>query len=245
MSARLPPIDPDLLLRAYTVGVFPMADSRDAPSVYWVEPKTRAILPLDGFHLSRSLRKRLLSGRFETTANRDFAAVVAQCAAAAPDREDTWINRQIEAAVAILHARGFAHSIETWVDGQLAGGLYGLAIGCAFFGESMFNRATDASKVALAHLVARLRVGGFTLLDCQFQTPHLESLGAIEIPRARYMALLEAAVASGVSSAGASVTGDFRALDRDPAVDPVSPDSVTVSGPTSAWRIAQALVQTS
>lgn len=245
MSARLPPLDPDLLLRAYTVGVFPMADSRDAPSVYWVEPKVRAILPLDRFHMSKSLRKTLLSGRYTTTANHNFTGIVQLCAESVVGRADTWINTQIEAAVQVLHGTGHAHSIETWEDGQLVGGLYGIALGRAFFGESMVSRATDASKVALAHLVARLRVGGFMLLDCQFQTPHLASLGAVEVSREAYIALLDAAVSGtfSVSPEGAA-TGDFGALDRLPGA-PGSPAMVTVSGPTSALRIAQALVQTS
>jgi leucyl/phenylalanyl-tRNA--protein transferase len=245
MSGRIPPLDPDLLLRAYTVGVFPMADSRDAPSVYWVEPKTRAILPLDGFHLSKSLKKTLLSGRFETTANRDFASVIRLCAEAVEHRPDTWINSQIESAVHVLHAHGHAHSIETWEDGRLVGGLYGISLGAAFFGESMVSRATDASKVALAHLIARLRVGGFALLDCQFMTDHLRSLGAIEVSRAAYMALLDAAVSGAGASMGVASTPDFGALDRLPASPGPSPASVTVAGPTSAWRIVQSLVQTS
>ncbi len=241
-----PTLDPDLLLRAYTAGVFPMAESRDAPSVYWVEPKTRAILPLDGFRLSKSLRKTLLSGRFETTANRDFAGIVRLCAESAPDRPETWINTQIEAAVGMLHARGHAHSIETWDNGRLVGGLYGIALGRAFFGESMVSRATDASKVALAHLVARLRVGGFAVLDCQFMTDHLASLGAVEIGRSTYMGLLDAAVSGAISgSDGPASAGDFRALDRLPGTEGASPVSVTVSGPTSAWRIVQSLAQTS
>ena len=247
MSARIPPIDPDLLLRAYTVGVFPMADSRDAPSVYWVEPKTRAILPLDGFHLSKSLRKTLLSGRYETTANRDFSGVVKLCAEAADNRPDTWINAQIETAVQVLHAHGHAHSIETWEDGHLVGGLYGISFGAAFFGESMVSRATDASKVALAHLVARLRVGKFSLLDCQFMTDHLASLGAVEVSRTTYMALLDAAVSA--AGAGSTSSPDFLALDRLPDPSKTSPDAspvnVTVSGPKSAWRIVQSLAQTS
>lgn len=246
MNAPIPPLDPEMLLRAYTVGVFPMADSRDAPSVYWVEPRTRAVLPLDGFHLSRSLKKTLLSRRFETTANRDFAGIVQLCAESVENRPDTWINAQIESAVATLHHHGHAHSIETWEDGRLVGGLYGISLGRAFFGESMVSRATDASKVALAHLVARLRAGGFTLLDCQFQTPHLSSLGAIEIGRDAYMELLDAAVVgvTGGGAASSAASGDFGALDRDgPERSPS--DTVTVSGPTSAWRILQALVQTS
>jgi len=245
MSGRIPPLDSDLLLRAYTVGVFPMADSRDAPSVYWVEPKNRAILPLDRFHLSKSLKKTLLSGRYETTANRDFAGVVGLCAEAVKNRPDTWINGQIESAVQVLHAKGHAHSIETWEDGRLVGGLYGISLGAAFFGESMVSRATDASKVALAHLVARLRVGGFSLLDCQFMTDHLASLGAVEVSRATYMALLDGAVALAAGSAGSSTMPDFGALDRLPGSPDPSPVSVTVSGPTSAWRIVQSLVQTS
>lgn len=238
------PLSADLLLKAYALGVFPMADDRAAPDIYWVEPKRRAILPLDAFHLSRSLRKTLKSGRFETTYNRAFHQVVLGCAAPAPDRPGTWINAQIEDAVLRLHAVGHAHSIETWRDGDLVGGLYGISLGRAFFGESMFSRATDASKIALAHLVARLRAGGFTLLDCQFQTPHLCSLGAVEISKAHYSGLLEAAL-SGADASGAA-SGDFSALDQLPEPLLASPPRATmVSGPTSAWRILQALTQTS
>lgn len=232
------PLDPDLLLRAYTIGVFPMADARDAKSVYWVEPKSRAVLPLDGFHLSKSLRKTLLSERFETTANRAFGAIVAMCAESVDNRPATWINGQIESAVGDLHKQGRAHSIETWLDGELVGGLYGIALGRAFFGESMVSRATDASKIALAHLVARLRVGGYTLLDCQFMTPHLASLGAVEISRDDYIVSLD-------SSLSTERDGDFLALDRGSSPPESPPDMTTVSGPMSAWRIAQALTQTS
>lgn len=250
MAKRIPPLDPELLLRAYAVGMFPMADSADAPSVYWVEPKERAIMPLDGFHLSRTLKKTLLSERYETTANQAFGEIVELCAEAADNRPETWINSQIARAVDVLHAAGHAHSIETWLDGELVGGLYGISLGKAFFGESMVSRATDASKVALAHLVARLRFGGFELLDCQFMTEHLHSLGAVEISRDDYMALLGAAVAGVVgdsasgSSAGVSPRGDFRAFDL-PLSPADSPDSTTVFGPTSGWRIVQALTQTS
>ena len=248
MTGWIEPLDPQLLLRAYTVGVFPMADSRDAGSVYWVEPKTRAILPLDGFHLARSLKKVLLSARFETTANTAFESVVKLCAESVANRPDTWINHQIERAAAILHEQGHAHSIETWENGELVGGLYGISLGRAFFGESMVSRRPDASKVALAHLVARLRVGGFVLLDCQFQTPHLASLGAIEVSRASYISSLEAAL-SGLSADSASgpvsdaAPPDFFALDG--TLPAASPDSTTVFGPTSGWRIVQALTQTS
>lgn len=235
------PLDPDLLLRAYTVGVFPMADARDAKSVYWVEPKTRAILPLDGFHLSKSLRKTLQSDKFETTANKAFGSIVALCAESAEDRPSTWINSQIESAVAKLHRVGRAHSIETWLDGELVGGLYGIALGRAFFGESMVSRATDASKVALAHLVARLRVGEFGLLDCQFMTPHLASLGAIEVSRKNYIVSLDSALSPLDDGARA---GDFLAFGR--VGSPSSPpDMTTVSGPMSGWSILQALTQTS
>ena len=244
MSGPIPPLDPELLLRAYTVGVFPMADSRDAPSVYWVEPKVRAVLPLDGFHLSKSLRKSLLSGRFETTANLAFAEIVALCAASADNRPDTWINQQIARAVDVLHAQGNAHSIETWEDGELVGGLYGISLGRAFFGESMVSRATDASKVALAHLVARLRCGGFTLLDCQFMTDHLASLGAVEVSRSDYLSSLDAAVSSLSDDGSSDESGDFLAFDRG-APPAASPVSTTVSGPASGWRIVQALTQTS
>lgn len=240
-------LDPDILLRAYGAGIFPMADARDAGEVYWVEPKRRGILPLDGFHLSKSLTKTLKSGRFEATADAAFGEVVRCCAEEADDRPSTWINAQIVTAVAELHARGHAHSVECWEEGRLVGGLYGVRLGRAFFGESMFSRATDASKVALAHLVARLRTGGFTLLDCQFLTPHLASLGATEVSQKAYMSSLSSAVAS----AGSVATGagaDWRALDRlgaEEGAAPSPPRTEMVSGPISGWRILHSLVQTS
>ncbi len=216
-------LDPQLVLGAYSVGVFPMADSRDAASVYWVEPRRRAVLPLDGFQLSRSLRKTIAADRFQVTVDTAF-----------------------ERVFQTLHAMGFAHSVECWDGGKLVGGLYGLSLGRAFFGESMVSRATDASKVALAHLVARLRAGGFTLLDCQFQTSHLASLGAIEIDRADYVALLGAALDGALkpsSAAGAaSAAGDFRALDR---LAGKASAGGAVSGPVAGKVIAQLLVQTS
>jgi len=240
-------LDPQTVLGAYSVGVFPMADDRDADSVYWVEPRRRAILPLDGFHLSRSLRKTIAADRFRVTADRDFDAVIALCAQSVDGRPDTWINHPIERVFTTLNRHGFAHSIECWEGDELVGGLYGLALGRAFFGESMVSRRTDASKVALAWLVARLRVGGFTLLDCQFQTDHLATLGAIEIDRADYMALLGAAITGvGASSAGAS-SGDFGALDRGlPRPSPVDGALRTdVSGPVAGQDIVQLLVHTS
>jgi len=187
-------IDPDLLLRAYSIGVFPMADSRVADDVYWVEPKKRGILPIDSFRLSRSLAKTIRSDRFTVTVDNAFAQVVALCAESTENRPDTWINPAIEVAYADLHRRGHAHSVECWRDGGLVGGLYGVALRGAFFGESMFHRERDASKVALTHLVARLRTGGFHLLDTQFMTSHLASLGAIEISRETYHRALEQAL---------------------------------------------------
>jgi leucyl/phenylalanyl-tRNA--protein transferase len=218
-------LDPRLLLQGYATGIFPMADSRDAAELFWVEPRNRAIIPLDRFHLSRSLRRTLRSGRFDVTHDRDFQAVISACA----DREETWINAELERAMLALHASGHAHSVEVWRGDDLAGGLYGVKLGRAFFGESMFSRARDASKVALAWLVARLSAGNFTLLDCQFMTEHLASLGAVGVPRETYVALLSAALgggggaAVGVSAAGALVEAlgkpvdsspDFLALDR-------------------------------
>jgi len=215
-------LDPRLLLQGYASGIFPMADGREADELYWVEPRTRAIIPLDGFHVSRSLRRTLKSDRFRVTRDRDFAGVIAACA----DRDETWINAELEHAMTALHGSGYAHSIEVWHADQLVGGLYGVKLGRAFFGESMFSRATDASKVALAWLVARMKVGNFTLLDCQFMTEHLASLGAINVPRETYVALLADALGGGVSAAGggevASVAStvppdgppDFFALDR-------------------------------
>ena len=233
-------LDPDLLLRAYSVGVFPMASTRDAADVFWVEPKQRGVLPLDGFHLSRSLAKTLRSDRFSVTADQAFGQVVTLCAEPTPGRPDTWINPDIEIAYAELHRRGYAHSVECWSDGRLVGGLYGVRLGAAFFGESMFSRARDASKVALAHLVARLRVGGFRLLDCQFLTDHLASLGTVEVAREDYVALLDEALGLGSASATGG-SADFFAIDRLGAAD----ETDTVSGPVSGWRIAQLLGQTS
>ncbi len=241
-------IDLPILLRAYAVGLFPMADDRGARSIYWVEPEKRAILPLDGFHLSKSLRKTIRSGRFEVTADTAFAQVVQLCAESAEDRPTTWINHDIEEAFNRLHQRGLAHSIECWTgsgaDRRLVGGLYGLVLGRAFFGESMFSRATDASKVAMAWLVARLRAGGYALLDCQFMTSHLASLGAIEISAEIYSGLLGAALADGTEA----LSGEFGALDAllaDPEARLARSATRTVSGPVSGQLIVQLITQTS
>jgi len=183
-------VTPDLLLRAYAAGVFPMADSAEAEEIYWVEPRRRGILPLEGFHLSRSLRKRLRRGDHTVRIDTAFDEVISACA----ERSETWINGEIRRLYGELHERGHAHSIEVWTDEGLMGGLYGVRLGAAFFGESMFSRMRDGSKIALAWLVARLRHGGFRLLDTQFTTGHLESLGAITVSRIAYRALLDDAL---------------------------------------------------
>jgi len=205
-------IPPELLLQAYRAGIFPMSDSRDDPEVYWVEPRMRAILPLDGFHLSHSLARTLRRGRFRVTCNEAFDAVIDACAAPRAEAEDSWISLRIAESYRELHRHGQAHSIETWQAGPggtevLVGGLYGVGFDRVFCGESMFSRASDASKVALAWLVAALRRAGAELLDCQFTTPHLASLGAVEITQAQYLDRLQAALepqVGGESSAGAA-----------------------------------------
>ncbi len=180
------------MLAGYAAGIFPMAAARGDPALHWVDPDRRGIVPLDGFHIARSLRRRLLRADYRITTDTAFAAVVAACA----DRPETWINAPLVALYDRLHAMGHAHSLEVWQDGRLAGGVFGLALGAAFFGESMFSRRRDGSKIALAWLVDRLKRGGFHLFDTQFITPHLASLGAVEIPRARYRMLLAAALAA-------------------------------------------------
>ncbi|MEQ8655290.1 MAG: leucyl/phenylalanyl-tRNA--protein transferase [Kiloniellales bacterium] len=188
-------LTPDLLLRAYTIGVFPMAENRDSEEVHWIEPRVRGILPLDALHVPRSLRKRVRRNDFTVTCDRAFTAVIAACAEPSPLRRETWINPVIERLYAGLFERGFAHSLECWRDGRLVGGLYGVSLGAAFFGESMFSRESDASKVALVHLVLRLNKGGYRLLDTQFETPHLARFGVIEVPRDDYRDMLSEAVA--------------------------------------------------
>jgi leucyl/phenylalanyl-tRNA--protein transferase len=192
MSRRQPPfeITSDILLRAYSIGLFPMAEDRDSTHLFWVEPEARGIFPLDGLVVSRSLAKVVRSDAFEVRADGAFEAVMKACA----NRDRTWINADILRLYGELHARGHAHSIEAYQSGELVGGLYGVSLGAAFFGESMFHVARDASKVALVHLVARLKLGGFRLLDSQFVTPHLASLGCVEIPRALYRDLLAQAI---------------------------------------------------
>jgi leucyl/phenylalanyl-tRNA--protein transferase len=203
-----PLLTPTLLLRAYAAGVFPMAESSGSDAVFWVDPRKRGILPLNGFHLSRSLRKRLLRDDYVVRIDRAFEAVIEGCAA----RPETWINAPIRRLYVDLHRVGHAHSIEVWMGGELAGGLYGVRLGAAFFGESMFSRARDGSKIALAYTVARLKAGGFMLLDTQFTTPHLERLGARNVPRAHYHDLLTRALAR---------RADFYSLAEDSPPDEV------------------------
>ena len=194
-SQRPPPaVTPQILLRAYSVGLFPMAEGADDPSLFWLDPELRGIFPLDRMIVSRSLAKTLRQDRFSVVVDRDFDAVIEGCAASAPDRPETWINGGIRHLYRGLFDMGYAHTVEAYADGALVGGLYGVALGAAFFGESMFHRRTDASKVCLLHLAARLRDSGYHLLDTQFVTPHLATLGAIEVPRARYRKRLAEAV---------------------------------------------------
>lgn len=194
MHAPLPePIPVEMLLLAYRSGIFPMADARDDPEIFWVEPRERAIIPLDGFQPSRSLRKTLRQDRFRVTMDHDFAGVIAACAAPRDEHPESWISQRITASYKLLHAAGHAHSIECWDGDELVGGLYGVSFDRVFCGESMFSRADDASKVALAWLVAAMRMAGYELLDCQFMTSHLESLGAIEISQSEYLERVVAA----------------------------------------------------
>ncbi len=184
------PLTPEMLLRAYSIGVFPMAEDRESSDIFWVDPRRRGILPLDGFHISRSLGRRLRQQPYAIRIDTDFAGVVAGCA----DRPETWINEQITELYNALHRMGFAHSLEVWDGSELVGGVYGVALGGAFFGESMFSRRTDASKIALAYLVDRLSLAGFTVFDTQFVTDHLKSLGGKEVSRADYHRMLAKAL---------------------------------------------------
>ncbi|MCO8144997.1 leucyl/phenylalanyl-tRNA--protein transferase [Rhodovulum tesquicola] len=201
-------LTPRVLLNAYAAGIFPMAESREDPEVFWVRPRRRGIFPLDGFHISKSLARHIRRDPFMTCIDTDFAGVVAGCA----DRDETWINDTIFALYRELHAMGHAHSLEVWEGDTLVGGVYGVTLGAAFFGESMFSRRTDASKIALAYLVDRLRAGGFQLFDAQFLTPHLQSLGAIEIGRDAYMRQLGAALAGQADFTGPQTPASGQAL---------------------------------
>ncbi|WP_051329060.1 leucyl/phenylalanyl-tRNA--protein transferase [Geminicoccus roseus] len=219
-------ITPEILLTAYRLGVFPMAEAHDDPTIHWINPKHRGIIPLDRFHVPRSLAKTFRSGRFALTADEAFDRVIRACAEATEIRPSTWLNPQLIELYGALHRRGHAHSVETWQDGRLVGGLYGVSIGGAFFGESMFSRATDASKVALVELVRRLRAGGYVLLDTQFVTSHLTRFGAIEIPQAEYQRRLHHAMMlnavfpkDGVQPGGTTLAGGSG---RSGSMQPVS-----------------------
>jgi leucyl/phenylalanyl-tRNA---protein transferase len=209
MARRNDPFDieitPELIVRAYRAGIFPMSESADTTDVFWVSPEQRGIIPLDGLIVSTSLRKAIRKSSFTVRVDTDFDGIIEGCATVGEDRDETWINVTIRAVYGELFRRGIAHTVEVWDGAELVGGLYGLAIGGAFFGESMFHRATNASKIALVHLVDRLNAGGFTLLDTQFVTDHLESLGGVEIPRADYDEMLAAALQR---------EGDWGAWDR-------------------------------
>lgn len=187
-------ITPELLLRAYSIGMFPMSESADDPELFWVEPELRGIIPLDDFHVSKSLQKAIRKAPFDIRFDTAFDQVVEKCAEAAEDRPSTWINQQIKDLYGALHRLGHAHSVEAWEGDELVGGLYGVTLGSAYFGESMFSRRTNASKICLVHLVERLRERGFTLLDTQFTTEHLKTFGAVDIPKAEYGVLLDRAM---------------------------------------------------
>lgn len=256
------PVPAELLLLAYRSGIFPMADHRDDPEVYWVEPKERAIIPLNRFRMSRSLAKVLKRERFRVSCDEDFAGVIAHCAAPREEDAESWISRRIEASYLALHAQGHAHSIECWLTddrgvGHLAGGLYGVAFDRVFCGESMFSRTDNASKVALAWLVASLRRAGFMVLDCQFMTGHLGSLGAVPLPQAEYLRLLKAArgepicslpqaVASFAASALGAAEGAAEGAAFGAGAGPALPGVAVGGAPSSPGKlIAQSLTQTS
>ena len=225
MSSRFL-LTPEILLKAYQAGIFPMAESANDPELFWVDPERRGILPLDSFHPSRRLRRVVRQNRFEIRVDSDFSGTLAGCAEATEKRPNTWINVEIVRLYTALFERGAVHSVESWLDGALVGGLYGVSIGGAFFGESMFSRVTDASKVALVHLVALLRTGGYQLLDMQFLTSHLAQFGAVEVPRAQYQRLLAEALRYRCGFPPGFGTGDGGGAGAA-ALDALQPSSVT------------------
>jgi len=200
-------ITPEVLLKAYACGIFPMAESADDPGLYWIEPERRGVLPLETFHVPRRLARVVRQDRFDVRIDTAFDAVMDGCAAPAPGRQRTWINGRIRTLYGTLHTLGHAHSVEAWTDGELVGGLYGVRLAGAFFGESMFSREREASKVALVHLAARLRKGGFHLLDAQFITDHLAQFGASEISRRQYQARLDVALSTAARFPTQTMTG--------------------------------------
>ncbi len=211
---EMPELTPDMLLKAYAVGVFPMAEDRDDPELFWVDPRMRGVIPLRRFHVPRRLRRTIRHGRFEVSFDRDFEAVIEGCAAATETRPRTWINDRIIELYTSLYRKGHAHSVECWRNGRLAGGLYGVALNGVFFGESMFSRERDASKVALVHLAARLLAGGFAFIDTQFITRHLARFGAVEVPRNEYRVMLAAALKMEANFARGYTAEDLAALLR-------------------------------
>ncbi len=209
-------ITPDILLKAYAAGIFPMAEDAHDPTIYWVEPRMRGVLPLDRFHVPRRLARTVRSDLFDVVSDRDFEAVIEGCAAPRRDSERTWINARIRSLYGALFDRGQCHTIEVYLDGRLAGGLYGVCLGAAFFGESMFHEARDASKVALVHLAARLKLGGYRLADTQFQTEHLQQFGVEEMPRHVYKRRLADAIAEPADWIGGRLSGaEAMAVLRD------------------------------
>ncbi|HEY3637299.1 MAG TPA: leucyl/phenylalanyl-tRNA--protein transferase [Rhizomicrobium sp.] len=250
---KLTDINTDLLLRAYAHGVFPMARRRDDEEIYFVSPEERGVIPLDTFHLSRRLARTVRSDRFTVRINTDFPAVIGACAEAAPDREESWINAQIHSLYCRLHEIGHAHSVECWREDRLVGGLYGVSLGGAFFGESMFSRERDASKVALVHLVARLKAGGFTLLDAQFLTDHLAQFGAMAIPRDIYLERLADAITRNANfrsdgpycpePSGKSGTFSFAPESGDVAF--TGAVEATTGATWPGWFVLQLITQTS
>jgi leucyl/phenylalanyl-tRNA--protein transferase len=241
-------LTPELLLAAYSQGVFPMAERRDDPELFWVSPDMRGIIPLKRFHIPRRLARTVRSDRFEVRLDTAFTEVMLACAAPAPGREDTWINDEIVDAYSALHARRHAHSVECWRDGRLVGGLYGVSLGAAFFGESMFMRERDASKVALVHLVAHLVNGGFRLLDAQFLTSHLASFGAVSIPRDDYLVRLADAIARKADFYCPAPSGSSGICSLAPASgDVVLTGAVeaTAGATWPGWLVLQLITQTS
>lgn len=196
MTEPIPKFTADHLIKAYVLGIFPMAESSDATRMFWVDPEYRGVLPLEGFHLSKRLARTVKSDKFEVRVDFDFPGMMKACGKSRAERPSTWINEEIMELYTEMHERGLAHSVECWREGHLVGGLYGVALGAAFFGESMVSFERDASKVALVHLVGRLKAGGYRLLDTQFTTDHLRQFGTIEVPRERYHAMLETAITS-------------------------------------------------
>jgi leucyl/phenylalanyl-tRNA---protein transferase len=248
-----PTLTADLLLKAYALGVFPMAQRREGTEIYFVSPDERGVMPLDGFHVSRRLARTVRRDVFSVRIDTDFGGVIRACAAPGPGRQESWINEEIVALYTELYHRGSAHTVECWRDGGLVGGLYGVQLGAAFFGESMFSLERDASKVALVHLVARLRCGGFTLLDAQFLTSHLAQFGAVPIPRNEYLGLLDAALAKSadflcVRAYCPDPSGNSGAASLAPASGEVALTGAveaTTGATWPGWFVLQLITQTS